>query len=283
MAEFTNQATLSYGGVVKASNVVTGEIVGVLSVTKTAVGTEYTPGGSVTYIVSIVNSGATDAAGITVTDDLGAYGGTPETPAYVPLAYVDGTVKLFVRGVPGTAPAVTAGTTLVFDGITVPTGGNVMLVYETEVTGEADGSTGAEIVNTVSVSGTGLDPVTASATVTAAEGPVLAVTKALTPQTVSENGTLTYTFTLTNTGNGEADAATGAVLSDTFDPVLTGVTVTYNGAVWPDTNYVYDPATGSFTTNAGAITVPAATFTRAPDGAMTSDPGVTVITVTGTV
>ena len=283
MAEFTNQATLSYGGVVKASNVVTGEIVGVLSVTKTAVGTEYTPGGSVTYIVSIVNSGATDAAGITVTDDLGAYGGTRETPAYVPLAYVDGTVKLFVRGVPGTAPAVTAGTTLVFDGITVPTGGNVMLVYETEVTGEADGSTGAEIVNTVSVSGTGLDPVTASATVTAAEGPVLAVTKALTPQTVSENGTLTYTFTLTNTGNGEADAATGAVLSDTFDPVLTGVTVTYNGAVWPDTNYVYDPATGSFTTNAGAITVPAATFTRAPDGAMTSDPGVTVITVTGTV
>ena len=283
MAEFTNQATLSYGGVVKASNVVTGEIVGVLSVTKTAVGTEYTPGGSVTYIVSIVNSGATDAAGITVTDDLGAYGGTPETPAYVPLAYVDGTVKLFVRGVPGTAPAVTAGTTLVFDGITVPAGGNVMLVYETEVTGEADGSTGAEIVNTVSVSGTGLDPVTASATVTAAEGPVLAVTKALTPQTVSENGTLTYTFTLTNTGNGEADAATGAVLSDTFDPVLTGVTVTYNGAVWPDTNYVYDPVTGSFTTNAGAITVPAATFTRAPDGTMTSDPGVTVITVTGTV
>ena len=283
MAQFTNQATLSYGGVVKSSNVVTGEIVGVLSVTKTAVGTEYAPGGTVTYIVSIVNSGTTDAAGLTVTDDLGAYGGTPEKAAYVPLAYVDGTVKLFTGGVPGTAPTVTTGTDLTFGGITVPAGGNVMLVYETTVTAEADGSAGAEIVNTVTAQGTGFDPVTATATVAAAEGPVLALTKALTPQTVSENGTLTYTFTLTNTGNGEADAATGVVLADTFDPVLTGAAVTYNGAAWPDTNYVYDPVTGSFTTNSGAITVPAATFTRAPDGTMTADPGVTVITVTGTV
>ena len=283
MAEFSNQATLSYGGVVKSSNVVTGEIVGVLSVTKTAVGTEYTPGGGVTYIVSIVNSGASDAAGITVTDDLGAYGGTPEKAAYVPLSYVDGTVKLFTGGVPGAAPAVTAGDALTFDGVTVPAGGNVILVYETAVTGEADPSEGAEIGNTVTVTGTGLDPVTASATVTAAGGPVLALTKALTPQTVSENGTLTYTFTLTNTGNGEADAATGVVLADTFDPVLTGVTVTLGGAVWPDTNYVYDPVTGSFTTNSGAITVPAATFTRGADGTFATDPGVTVITVAGTV
>ena len=283
MAQFTNQATLSYGGVVKSSNVVTGEIVGVLSVTKTAVGTEYAPGGTVTYIVSIVNSGTTDAAGLTVTDDLGAYGGTPEKAAYVPLAYVDGTVQLFVSGTPGTAPSVTAGDSLTFGGITVPAGGNVMLIYETEVTAEADGSAGAEIVNTVTVSGTGFDPVTATATVTATEGPVLSVTKAINPQTVSENGTLTYTFTVTNTGNGEADAATGVVLDDTFDPALTGITVTYNGTVWPGTNYVYDPATGAFSTNPGAITVPAATFTRAPDGTMTTEPGVTVITVTGTV
>ena len=283
MAEFSNQATLSYGGVVKSSNVVTGEIVGVLSVTKTAVGTEYTPGGGVTYIVGIVNSGTADAVGITVTDDLGAYGGTPEKAAYVPLSYVDGTVRLFVRGVPGPAPAVTAGDALTFDGVTVPAGGNVILVYETAVTGEADPSEGAEIVNTVTVTGTGLDPVTATATVTAAGGPVLALTKALTPQTVSENGSLTYTFTLTNTGSGEADASTGAVLADTFDPALAGITVTYNGTVWPDTNYVYDPTTGSFTTNPGAITVPAATFTRGADGTFTTDPGVTVITVAGTI
>ena len=182
-----------------------------------------------------------------------------------------------------TTGSVTSGASLVFGGITVPAGGNVMLVYETEVTAEADGTAGAEIVNTVTAEGTGFDPVTASAAVPVAEGPVLALTKALTPQTVSENGTLTYTFTLTNTGNAEADAATGVVLADTFDPVLTGVTVTLGGAVWPDTNYVYDPVTGSFTTNSGAITVPAATFARAPDGTMTSDPGVTVITVTGTV
>ena len=63
MATFTNQATLSYNGYTTNSNVVTGEILEVLSATKTAVPEEYRAGDALTYVVSIVNSGTTPLPG----------------------------------------------------------------------------------------------------------------------------------------------------------------------------------------------------------------------------
>ena len=47
--------------------------------------------------------------------------------------------------------------------------------------------------------------------------------------------------------------------------------------------YTYDQATGTFVTVPGVITVPAATFVRdTATGAWTVTPGVTRLTVTGT-
>ena len=43
MAIFTNQATLSYNNTVTTSNITTGELLEVLSVTKTALSGTYTP------------------------------------------------------------------------------------------------------------------------------------------------------------------------------------------------------------------------------------------------
>ena len=57
MAQFTNQAQLRYGNSVTNSNIAVGEILEVLSISKTAVKNTYHPGGTVTYIISIVNSG----------------------------------------------------------------------------------------------------------------------------------------------------------------------------------------------------------------------------------
>ena len=73
MARFTNQAQLRYGNAVTNSNVAVGEILEVLSATKTAVKTTYGQNDTVTYIISIVNSGATAFNGLTLTYDLGAY------------------------------------------------------------------------------------------------------------------------------------------------------------------------------------------------------------------
>ena len=73
MAQFTNFATLSYSGGTTDSNTVTGELLEILSATKSAVAENYTAGDSITYVISLVNSGAVALTGLTVTDDLGGY------------------------------------------------------------------------------------------------------------------------------------------------------------------------------------------------------------------
>lgn len=73
MPTFTNQAQLSYNGVITNSNVARGEIVEVLSATKTALFGNYSAGEVITYLINIVNSGTTAFTNLTVTDDLGAY------------------------------------------------------------------------------------------------------------------------------------------------------------------------------------------------------------------
>ena len=100
-----------------------------------------------------------------------------------------------------------------------------------------------------------------------------------------ENGQITYTFVIQNTGNTPVVATDNAVITDTFDPALSNLTVTYEGTAWTaPANYTYNPATGQFATNPGQITVPAATYTQDPvTGAVIIQPGVTTLTVTGTV
>ena len=59
MAVFYNQATISYGGTVRQSNIASGEILDAVSVTKSALIGTYAQGDTLTYVVNIVNeSGA---------------------------------------------------------------------------------------------------------------------------------------------------------------------------------------------------------------------------------
>ena len=46
---------------------------------------------------------------------------------------MEGTAKYYINGVLQPAPAATAGPPLVINGITVPAGGNLVIVYEAEV------------------------------------------------------------------------------------------------------------------------------------------------------
>lgn len=283
MATFTNQATLSYGNVVTNSNVAVGEILEVLSATKNAVSTAYTPGEDVTYTISIVNSGTADFTGLTVTDNLGAT--TTDTGTVYPLNYKTGTIKYYINGVLQPEPPLAEGPPLAVNSINVPAGGNALLVYEADVTEFATPGTGGTINNTATVTGAGLTtPVTAAETLPVNEAPVLAINKAISPATVTENSRVTYTFTILNNGNTDATVADNAVITDTFDPILTDLAVTYNGTAWaPTTNYTYNDATGAFATTDGQITVPAATTVQNPDGTFTTTPGVSTLTVTGTI
>ena len=283
MATFFNQATLSYSGGVVNSNITSGEILEVLSVTKTAVGGEYMQDREVTYIVNIVNSGNTSFGALTLTDDLGAYelGGN----VLRPLDYVEDSVTYFVNGVLQPTPLVNEGPPLSVTGINVPANSVATVAYTARANSFASPETDGSIVNTATVSGNGITPISDSETISAAQEPILDITKSLTPATVTENGQLTYTFVIRNTGNTEAVATDNVVVTDLFNPILNNITVTYNGEIWssPD-DYTYDESTGLFTTAIGAITVPAATFTQdAATGMWTVDPGEVVITVTGTI
>ena len=144
MAIFTNQATLSYNNTITNSNVAVGELLEVLSITKTAVSDDYSAGDNVTYVISIVNSGATAFTGLALTDDLGAY--AFDTSTLVPLTYNEGTVTYYINGILQPVPAVTAdGTNLVISGISVPADGNATIVYEASTNRYAPLETGAEI------------------------------------------------------------------------------------------------------------------------------------------
>lgn len=283
MATFFNQATLSYSGGVVNSNITSGQILEVLSVTKTAVGGEYSQDSDVTYIVNIINSGNTAFSGLTLTDDLGAY--ELGTEVLRPLDYVSDTVTYFVNGVLQTTPLVNDGPPLVISGISVPANSVATVAYTARVNGFASPETDGSIVNTVTVSGNGISPVSDSETIVAAEEPLLDITKSVSPTTVTENGQITYTFVIRNTGNREAVATDNVVLTDLFDPILENITVTYNGNIItePD-DYTYNESTGLFRTAIGTITVPAATYTQdAATGMWTVTPGEAVVTVTGTI
>lgn len=187
MARFTNQAQLRYGNNVANSNIAVGEILEVLSATKTAVKNTYNQNDTITYVVSIVNSGNTAINGLTLSDNLGAY--TFNTNTLVPLTYVNNTAKYYTNGTLQAAPAVTQGPPLSITGINVPAGGNATVIYEAALNEYAPLGTEASVTNTATVSGTGITPVTAAETVNAEAAPNLAITKSVSPVPVTENGT----------------------------------------------------------------------------------------------
>lgn len=283
MARFTNFATLSYNGGTTESNTVVGELVQTLSAVKTAVGESYEPRGDVAYVLSLVNSGASALTDLTITDDLGGY--AVGTGTVYPLTVRADSLRYFVNGVLQAAPTVTADPPMTISGVSVPAGGSAVLVYEADITAYAPLGTEAEITNTATVTGGGLtSALTAQETIGAVSRASLGISKALSPSTVTENGRLTYTFVIENSGSVAADASDAVTLTDTFDPILTDLSVTFNGTAWTaGTNYTYDATTGTFATVAGQITVPAATYTQSADGTWSVTPGTATLTVTGTV
>lgn len=286
MATFTNQATLTYSNIIIRSNIVTGEIIpneGEITAAKTAAFDRYNRNSTVIYTLRIENTTNEDIEGLTVTDNLGGYPfGTPEETVY-PLEYIAGSVQYYINGELQDDPEVTVGPPLVIEGIDVPAGGNVLLIYAAAVTPFAPLDREGTITNEVAV--TGEDPedsITAEETIAAEIEADLTIGKSLSPATVSPGDDLTYTLVVLNSGNDEAEG--DVVISDTFDPILTDISVRLNGALLTTgTDYTYDEATGEFATIEGRISVPAATFEQDENGIWITTPGSITLTITGTV
>ncbi len=283
MATFFNRATLTYGTNSIVSNTVSGELVQTLAVDKNASTENYTLGNALTYAISLVNSGTTNLTGLTVTDDLGEFEFATGVNVR-PLTYTPESVLYFINGVVQPTPTVATEAPLAITGISVPAGGNAVIVYNATANEFAPLTAGATITNTATVSGnSALGDITAEETVSAAATPLLSILKSLSPDTVAENGTLTYTLLVENRGN--TAATTALTVSDTFDPILENIAVTYNGATWTEgVEYTYNETTGEFETLPNSLTVPAATYTTDPaTGEITIVPGTATIRITGTV
>ena len=285
MATFYNQATLSYGGNVVSSNTTEAELLSGLTIDKTAITESYSAGGNIAYVVTLSNMGGTAYNALTLIDDLGAYtipGGT----VAVPLNYVDGSLLYYLNGVLQPTPTVTSVGNLEISGINLPAGSTATFIYETQANEFAPIAAGSSITNTASINGgVGVGTITSSSTVTIKEGAQLTIAKAVCPAVITDNDQLTYTIIVQNLGNSPISATDGVIISDTFNPTLTNITVILDGTeLVENTGYTYNATTGAFTTVDGVITVPAATYTQDPaTGAITTVPGVTILTVTGTV
>ena len=284
MAIFSNQATLTYNGSSTNSNIAYGEILDVLAASKTAVEGSYIPGNLVTYVVTLRNTGTTTLSGLTVTDNLGGYDFNGTT--VYPLTYEPNSATLFVNGVLQATPVVTAGPPLVISPISVPGNSDAVLVYQARANTFANPAVGGTIDNTVTITGDGLSaPVIAVETVVANAAPELTISKSITPSQVVDNDRVTYTFVIQNSGNQAVVATDNAAITDTFDPILTALTVTFEGTAWTQgVQYNYDETTGLFATVPGQILVPAATYTQDPvTGEYSVTPGIATLIVTGTI
>ena len=285
MANFYNQANLSFGGRITSSNITEGDVVTRVTLTKTAVTTDYGVGDSIVYAINLVNADDTAKNGIILTDNLGAFNPTGNLEV-IPLDYVDGSILYYQNGVIQPAPNVEAGSPLVISGITIPASGNVTILYEARANEFAPRGVNASIINAVTAEGAGLcDELSDTAEVPTRNEPMLTIAKAVSPDTLTCGDEVTYTFIIQNQGNVAVVATDDAIITDVFNPVLTNITVRVNGDVIEEgTGYTYNEVTGEFVTIGGALPVPAATFVRDPDtGIITTTPGVTILTVTGTI
>jgi len=286
MATFFNQASLSFNGYVTNSNVTQGEFLEVLSATKTAISSSYGAEDGIVYALSIFNSGSGTLNEITVSDDLGAY--TVSGVTVTPLDYTDGSLRLYINGILQPPPTVTAGPPLTVSGFSIPQGETALILYEARTNAFAPLAADSEITNTATVSSQSPcaeGPITASATVAVENFTNLSIAKNISPDTVVGCDELTYTFVIQNSGNRDAVATDDLIVRDTFSPALSNIAVTFNGTAWTEgVNYTYDETTGEFATLPGQITVPAAIFTQdQASGVITTTPGTSVLTVSGTV
>ena len=283
MACFTNQARLAWRNTTAFSNVVIGEVTPAVRIEKCAIAAGYRHGDTIVYTVSLTNSGTVCMNDLTVTDTLGAY--EYDFRMLQPLDYVEGSLRCYVNGSLQEAPAVShCGDGLIISPITLPAGGNIVLVYAARVNDYAPPCTGGCIENTVRLTGACMcGDLCATDTLCAARGTALTLNKMMTPAALCSGEEVTCTLMIVNNGCDAVVATDDVIISDVFNPALHITEVTFNGEAWTrGIHYTYDEATGAFATLNGRITVPACTCTQdSATGAWHINAGVSTLVIKG--
>ena len=177
-----------------------------LAVTKTDGSATYTPGGTATYTVVVTNGGPSNAANLTVTDNLPA-GATLSANA---ICAATGAATC------GTVTGATGGTSFGTTAATLAAGAGNALTFTVPVSFAASLATDP-LINTVTATDPSAPgPVSASDSDTRAAVADVGIVKTG-PATLIAGSAITYTLTLTNAG---PSAANGATFNDNVPAII---------------------------------------------------------------
>lgn len=285
MPTIENFATVRYtsGGVpaTTVSNIAQIDLASSVTFDKRTVGSTYSEGDTVTYILTVSNTSSNPLNTVSITDNLGTF--TSQTDELTPLTYV-GPAILLVDGQDASANLTTDSSVpsqLVFTIPALAAGATANIIYTARVNEFAPLELDSTIVNDATLT-TDSDCAdgSASATVTVAPAADVSIFKQMSPNPVVCGDTVTYTIRLYNYGNIDAE---NVQLTDVFDPIPTNITVSRNGVLLEGTAYSYE--NGTLTVPATQTdTIPAATFTRdATTGEVVVTPGTVEYVITGTI
>ena len=146
-------------------------------------------------------------------------------------------MQLLINGTLQPAPTVTAADGITITGVSIPSGGNAAFIYQADINDYAPLAAAGNVINTVRVTGAQLAaPLTATHTISTATVPNLSIVKGICPAQIAENGRITYTFSIQNYGNTATTDDDLVQIRDTFTPILSDISVTYNETVLPTSN-----------------------------------------------
>ncbi|MBE6535792.1 MAG: DUF11 domain-containing protein [Ruminococcaceae bacterium] len=287
MPTIENFATVSYtsGGVAatKNSNLAEIELDSSLGFSKATLGTTYSSGSPITYVLSVTNNSTATVTDLTVTDNLGTF--TEGATELTPLTFL-APALLLINGQDSTALLTTDATSqsaVVFSFPSLAPGDTANIIYNAIPNSYAPLVQASTITNTATLqSNSDCADGEASATVTVSSAADIEVIKSMCPNPVVCGDTITYTVKIYNYGNIDAE---DVVLTDTFNPAPTNISVSRNGVLLGADDYTY--VNGTLTVPVAATegdTVPAATFVRNPEtGEVTVIPGLVEYVITGTI
>jgi len=220
-----------------------------LSIQKSANALTYTPGGTLRYTLVISNNSSQIVNGATVTDTF---------PAQVTGATWTCSASA------GSACTLANGTGNINTTVNLAANGQATFVVDVTISGTATGDmlNSAKVQPPVGTPDSNPNNNTSSvttpiATITPPTNVDLSITKAVTPATYTDNGTLTYTIVARN--NSATVAVVNATVTDTFPAQLTGVTWTCAVSTVATGNAC--PASGAGNINAQISLLPGASAT----------------------
>lgn len=248
-----------------------------MSAVKTVLQGTFRPGENLTYVFRIKNTGTQALYHVTVKDNLG---GSQE-----PLSYLQGTARLYVNQTELIlTPTVGEGTLTFFLPDPLLSGQEAVIVYVAVVSETIDFQVNT-IMNMAEVTANGGSA--AGPQISAVPPPSaeiqreayaqVSISKQPDKRIVAPGESLTYTFTLLNTGN---QVALNVIIQDTLPAEFT---VNEVRLLSGDASFIYAPGDYTIDSN-NRITLPNASGTPITvPAADLEGPGMTIVTITGTV